>query len=479
MQDTLMRRVSKILFKLLAYPSPAIQVPAQGAALSNVTVVNPGQARLARQTLIVEGDQITHISPSTSQGDGYGGYADGYANSYILPGLIDMHVHIPPSSRELINIMFLAHGVTSIRETGDADGTTFEGRRRIQAGLVPGPRVFASGAVLDGNPPFLPTSWVVRNASEAQAAVAALAAQGADLIKVHHKLSAEALAGIRQAAAAKGLPLAGHIPTAVSFEAAGIGDVQHLDGLVPYPQPPETPLDYQIKWRDLTPAQIDAYVKISVEQGLAHTPTLVSGFALTQMSDPAWTDAPAVKLLPRHYRDAVWSKESMPLFSRFSDEVLAIMKQAAARNLEVTYHLHQARVRLHLGTDTAGMPFVVPGASLHKELELMVEAGLSLQDAWQAGTHAAGESLGVAQLGSVQQGAPADLLIFAQDPTLNLAALSTLKGVIAQGRLYTTEFLDQALARHRQCFERPLYDRLTTAFFRLMLKLMTSTTPKN
>jgi len=80
--------------------------------------------------------------------------------------------------------------VTTVRETGDADGTTWRARERIQAGEVPGPRIYASGPVLDGHPPFLPTSWAVRDAAEARGAVEALAARGADFIKVHHKLSA-------------------------------------------------------------------------------------------------------------------------------------------------------------------------------------------------------------------------------------------------------------------------------------------------
>jgi hypothetical protein len=313
---------------------------------------------------------------------------------------------------------------------------------------------------------------VVRDASTAWDAVATLAAWGADFIKVHHKLSSKVLAAIRQVAAEKGLPVVGHIPTAVPFEAAGVWDVQHLDGLVPYPQPSETPLDYQRKWRDLDAAHIDRYVETSVEQKLVHTPTLISGHALAQMTDPRQPDDPAMRLLPRHYRDAAWDRRSMPLFSRFSDKALEIMRQSGDRSREVVFRLHQAGVGIHLGTDTAAMPFVVPGVSLHRELGLMVEAGLTVEGAWEAGTRVAGESLGVPLLGRVQEGAPADLLVFDQDPSRDLAALSTLRGVIAQGRLYTREFLDEALSRHRERFEQPLYDRLSTAIIRLGTKLM-------
>jgi hypothetical protein len=252
----------------------------------------------------------------------------------------------------------------------------------------------------------------------------------------------------------------------VPFEEAGVWDVQHLDGLVPYPCPPETALDYQKGWRDLDAARISAYVRTSVEQGLVHTPTLVSSAALTWAADPGHALDPTARYLPRCIREVAWDRESMPLFRRFSDQALALMEQAAMRGQEVVLRLHQAGVRIHLGTDV-GMPFLIPGWSAQQELRLMVEAGLTIEEAWVAGTRAAGESLGVPLLGTVRRGAPADLLIFGRDPSRDLSALATLQGVIAQGRLYCRAFLDHALDRHRRGFEQPLYDKVSTALLRL------------
>jgi len=471
MKDNPTRRLFRLMFKLMAYSPPTVKVPPQGVILSDVNVVNPGSEQLTGRTFVVEGDRITRISCTDPQEPAVP-RDNRFVGAFVLPGLIDMHVHIPPPIRELTSILFLAHGVTTVRETGDADGTTWRGRARIRAGEVPGPRVFASGPVLDGHPPFLPTSWAVRDATEAWEAVATLAAHGADFIKVHHKLSVEALTAIREAAVERGLRVVGHIPMSVPFKEAHIWDVQHLDGLVPYPQGSETPLDHQRKWRDLDPARIDFYVKASVEQGLVHTPTLTSGFALARLAAPHPPHEPAARFLPRYVREVAWNREHMPLFGRFSDETLALMTQADAQGHGVVHRLHQAGVRLHLGTDTAGMPFVVPGASLQQELKLMVQAGLSVEEAWTAGTRAAGQSLGVPSLGTVREGAPADLLIFDADPSRDLTALATLKGVIAQGRLYSKAFLDEALSRHRERFEGVLYDRLSTALTRLGTKLM-------
>jgi hypothetical protein len=449
----------------MAYQVPPIAVPPQGTVLAGVTVVNPGLERQARCRVVVAGSCIDQVCRDPAGGGPFAG-------AYVLPGLIDMHVHIPPPARELTNLLFLVHGITTVRETGDADGTTWQGRARIKAGELPGPRILASGPVLDGEPPFLPTSWPVRDRDEARKAVAALAAQGSDFVKVHHRLSPEALAGIREAAQHHGLGVVGHVPAAVPFEQAGIWDVQHLDGLLPYPEGDETPLDYQRRWLALKREAVARYVGISAAQGLVHTPTLVSGESLVRLLEPGGPDEPAARLMPRYYRDGAWDRQRMPLFQRFSDDALALMRRGLVRSQEIVRALRQAGVRLHLGTDTAGMPFVVPGASLWREMRLMAGAGLSLAEIWEAGTRAAGKSLGVEGLGRIEVGAAADLLVFEEDPGRDLEGLSSLQAVVADGRLYTREALRQALNCHRDLFERPLYDRLSVGLTRLGTRMM-------
>jgi hypothetical protein len=467
-RDTVLRRVSRLFFRLLAYSPPATAVPPQGIILSDVNVVNPAQKTVLNRTVVVDGGEISQIGPA-----GPGDSSSRYAGCYLLPGLVDMHVHIPPSIRSLCSLLFLSHGVTTVREAGDADGTTLEARERIRYGVDPGPRLFAAGPVLDGDPPFLPTSWPVRDAAEAEDAVATLAAQGVDFIKVHHKLSAAALAGVREAAARHNLRVVGHIPAAVSLETAGIWDVQHLDGLVAYPQEGESPREVQERWAHLSPAQIAWYVEVSSKQGLVHTPTVVSGESLLWVAEGRPPASMPVQAMPRYFRDVIWAQMgTMPMFQHMRDGLPDLLRQSRQRMLEVVLALHEAGVRLHLGTDTAGMPYVVPGASLQWELERFVEAGLPLADAWAAGTRVAGESLDVPGLGTVAEGAPADLLVFQEDPTRDLAALSTLRAVVAQGRFYSKEALNEALARHRECFERPAYDRVTTTVLKWLMARM-------
>jgi Amidohydrolase family len=284
---------------------------------------------------------------------------------------------------------------------------------------------------------------------------------------VYGRLSGELLAAIREAAARHKLPVVGHIPLAVPFAEAHIRDVQHLTGVPSYTNQPGTSKLAQFAawaaaWQTLDAARIDFIVRTSVEQGLLHTPTLVVWAQMGQLRHyPTLRDDPTAQLLPRWYREVFWHpREAMlPAF----DGIGAALPKMKA----VVRRLYKAGVRIHTGSDTPN-PFVVPGVSLHEELHLLVDAGLTPEEVWVAATRWPGETLGMPRLGTVQEGAPADFLLFQEDPTRDLAALSTLEAVVAQGRIYPKTVLDAALARHRDYFNGWLYDRLSMVFARWM-----------
>jgi imidazolonepropionase-like amidohydrolase len=122
--------------------------------------------------------------------------------------------------------------------------------------------------------------------------------------------------------------------------------------------------------------------------------------------------------------------------------------------------LHDAGVQIHVGTDAMN-PFVVPGASLHEEMWELVDAGLTPEEVWIAATRTAAKALGQPALGTVRIGAPADLLVFREDPTRDLNALQTLEAVIAAGRLYPRETLQETAGRWQRHFADPVYDTIS------------------
>jgi hypothetical protein len=280
----------------------------------------------------------------------------------------------------------------------------------------------------------------------------------------------EALAGVREAAAVRRLPLVGNVPPGVALADAGLADVQHLTG-VPEPLFSEQTLGgWAESWLDLADARIDAVVEASRHLGIAHTPTLVMWDHLARSFGDDGFDAPEPAPLPRYYRDVLWNPHAgSPFVRELRPGVAATLARALPVMMRVVGRLHAGGVRIHAGTG-APSPFVVPGAGMQEELRNLAAAGLGIEGAWAAATRVAGESLRVPGLGTVAPGAPADLLVFRDDPTVDLRALATLQAVVAQGRLYPRADLDAAIGARRAWHESAVYDTVVTALTRWRLR---------
>jgi hypothetical protein len=279
------------------------------------------------------------------------------------------------------------------------------------------------------------------------------------------------LAAVKRAAAEKGLPVIGHVPRRVPFEVADLDDVQHLTGVATPPGGDLRPFPKNmVAWSQVDDARIDFIVETSKRLGIAHTPTLVTGDRLRAMQDYAsLREAPDAKLLPRLYRDVVWSpKEGLPILRRLEPADFPVLIDAGERSLRLVQRLHAAGVPVFVGTDTQN-PFVVPGASLWRELRLFVQAGLTPEQALAAATSAPGAFLRLPGLGRLEPGAPADLLVLRQDPTQNLDALESLEAVVADGRLYTRAELDAQLARYSEHSEGAIFDSVSVVLARRAL----------
>jgi imidazolonepropionase-like amidohydrolase len=457
------------LYVSLAAPTPDVP-PRESFTLHDVTIVNPGSEPIAHRDVAVADGRIRSISDSAASAATQGPLRD-HAGHFLAPGLIDMHVHHPPAllpgETELVDTLFLRHGVTAVRDVGSIDGSIFRTRQRVDTGRAPGPRIFACGEILDGVE-MLPPAWLVEEPEEGRRAVAELAGQGADCIKVLNYLDPTSLAAIRDEASRHGLPVIGHVPLDLSLEQAQLDDVQHLTGVVPFePGRGEGPfLTLTRGWGSLPASRPPAVVSASKEQGIAHTPTLVAMEHMARLvSYETERQQSSAQWLPRYYRDVVWDPRRFPGVRDFPEDELDTFRVRVEHMQSLVRDLHAAGVRIHAGTDCLN-PFVVPGASLHEELELLVGAGLTLDEAWGAATRVAGQSLGVPGLGIIREGAPADFALYRRDPTRDLRALDSLEAVVTQGRLYERADLDRILERLRDHHRGSLYDALSTALAR-------------
>jgi imidazolonepropionase-like amidohydrolase len=422
-------------------PPPLPRPPPPGLALSGLTLVQPGEGRRTGVTLSAAGDRIEAIDHRERPGA-----SDAFAGRFALPGLVDLHVHHPPSfalgQRELFALLFLAHGVTSVRDTGAFGSGLPAHAARIARGEIPGPRVFACGPILDGARSTWPRARVLRDPAEARRAVEDLAAAGADCVKLYNELDDETFLAAAQAAAERGLPVVAHVPWTMPFQRVAGVEVQHLMGLAD-------------DWlAPLPEAAIERYAAHSARAGLAHTPTLVTYARAARLDHPlAFAADPSAQLLPRFYRARLWAPDGNPLVAWLVPGGAPEARARIARMREVVGRLHAAGVRVLAGSDTPN-PGVVPGAALREELSQLASAGLEPDEALAAATSRAGEALRASGLGRLEPGAPADLGLYREDPTRDLAALATLEAVVAGGRLYTVEDLLAAAGARRAHADR-------------------------
>ncbi len=458
-----------VLWYSLTPPAP-LEQPEQGLTLEGVIVVQPGEGRSGSNRIIIEQGTIASVRTSAEAGE--------FSGAFVLPGLVDMHVHFPPKTglrqSELFSFLFLYHGATSVRDASDPDGTsTAPARDGVRQGRFPGPRVFACGPLVDGPEPVWANTLVVRTPTEAKQAVAKVAADGFDCVKVYNSLSAETLAAVREAAAEHELPVIGHVPWGVSFEEARLDDVQHLTGVHPVQDPPLRFPESLKRWNDFDEERARYVTGMSIAYDIAHTPTLVVLDRLAAVEDyDAARAEPDAQLLPRFYRDVVWSpSEGLPFLRNRTAEDYAYYREGLTRGSALVAQMHRAGVPIYAGTDTQ-VPFQVPGAALHRELRLLADAGLGPDGALAAATTLPGQALGIPGLGSVEPGSPADLLVFREDPTLDLDALSTLEAVIVDGRLYRVADLEEQLERYRKHHDGRIFDSVSMALVRRVMGRM-------
>lgn len=457
-----------ILFATLRAPAP-LAIPPQGVILDGVTVIEPGRGRSEQRRVVVEKGAIAAVEAASGRGGAWAG-------TFVTPGLNDLHVHFPPATlagqTELFALLFLAHGVTAVRDAGDVEGNATEAARTgVEDGRFPGPRMRACGFFVDGEPPRWKNSVLARNAEEGRRAVEVVAAAGYDCVKAYNELDAATLAGIRAAAHERGLPVIGHVPYRVAYEDAQYDDVQHLTGVAPPASDPTLRFPLVLaQWEQLDDARLDRLIEVSRRLGIANTPTLVTIDRMLASRDyERVRDEPDVQLLPGIYRDVIWNpSEGISNASKLGPDEFAMLERVFAVMKRSVVRMARGGVRIHSGSDTL-VSFVVPGAALHRELRIFVDAGLSPEEALAISMRDSAAALGVPGLGEIRPGAPAELLVFRKDPTRSLDALDSLAAVIRDGRLYSRDALDAQVARYQRHFGSRLHEAIVTPIVRRIL----------
>jgi imidazolonepropionase-like amidohydrolase len=335
---------------------------------------------------------------------------------WIIPGLIDMHVHY---QAWWMDDLFVRHGVTTVRDVGANLTQILELRRESREPGSAHPRLFACGPLLDGPVPRhgLRISQVVTTPEGARAVVRDLLARQVDCLKVYEQLTPPLVRAIVEEARPAGIPVTAHLrdtPAAVALE-AGVRGLEHARGFQVCDEREEADV-----------------ARLVVERDAYLVPTLAVHEGFANLRSPEIELTPFLSAVPVERRTR-WAGEARRATLERTEAVarrLACVKRFLGRLTPA------ARARVVAGSDTPN-PFVVPGISLHRELELLVEAGFSPMEALSAATRNAAAFLDQAghALGTVEPGKAADLVVLARDPLASITATQDIEVVIRAGRI--------------------------------------------
>lgn len=409
-------------------------------AFTGVTVAPMDRERLlADYTVVVVDGVIDQLGPAADVAVPLGALVIDGSGRYLLPGLIDMHVHVQHPD-ELA--LFLAFGVTTVRNMGANEGALrwmgFPDQRvlrdQVAAGELLGPRIVTAGPILEGRPPANPFMTVVTEPDQAAREVAAQSTAGYDFIKTYDHLDAESFDAVVRAAAQRDLVVAGHVSAAVGVTEAleQLHSIEHLSG---YVDPDAAQL--------LVPVtDLPDVAAATAAAGTWNVPTMV--LWQKRVATAEVTGQPEVAYVPRRIQ-RVWRDFARRMEASITYPGDDYAAEMARLQTVVIDALRAAGAGILLGTDTDNA-YLVPGHSAHEELGLLTAAGLTPFEAIAAGTRDAAMALGLAeQIGTIAAGKRADLVLVEGDPFADVGQLRRIAGVLANGRWLPRSDLDMLL----------------------------------
>ncbi|MBS1853697.1 MAG: amidohydrolase family protein [Acidobacteria bacterium] len=442
-------------------PSPTTLV------LTNVHLVDVRAGALVPNvTVVVKNGLIDGVGKIALVAPGPGITVLNAAGKYLIPGLWDMHVHSAFAGaawdENILYPLYLANGVTGIRDMGGDPRLLRQRREHIQQGTVLGPHLVMAGPFLStgkGDAETIP----VNTPEDARGAVDALKNEGVDFLKLLNA-PRESYFALAEESRKQKISFVGHVPfsvSAVEASDAGQRSIEHLSGILLACSSQEAELrgkrleaaaqrDYAAytslgaqMLRSYDTAKAARVFATFVKNDTWQTPTFIWTQTNANLEDPHLADDPRLNYVPASVREQ-WKKAAAREKSSATSQ---LEKAEAARDVQLIHDLHEARVPILAGTDGPD-PYVYPGFSLHDELEWLVKSGFTPLEALQAATLQPAKFLGKQEeYGAIEVGRAADLVLLDANPLEDIRNTRRIFAVVDGGKYYSRADLDKILAQ--------------------------------
>ena len=392
--------------------------------LDKVRVVDgTGAPPVESARVIINGDRIERIGHADAvpmPGDAERLDLSGFT---IVPGLIDLHFHIENDPK--LALRQLSHGVTAFRDPGQWN-EKFDGLRQLIASdSLPGPRIFTTGPHIDGEHPAYPADSVVaRDAEEARRLAERNVARGASALKIYFRLPFASAKAVIDVCNARRIPCTAHLEVLNAGElfAAGLHGIEHI-----------TSLGTSV----LPQVEAEAYRQAVLADNDARRDGRYEMFARADL------DGPQAQALYRVLRERrPWIDPTLAVFERRAGqppsttkpEMVKTLAAGFAKMKQLTRRVGQEGARLVMGGHST-VPFAARGEAPWRELELLVESGLSPLEAITAATGTAATFLYRSdEFGTLRPGLKADLVVLRGDPSRDISAIRSVERVMVGGR---------------------------------------------
>lgn len=370
---------------------------------------------------------------------------------FVMPGLAEMHAHIPqPGQGEeaMLNtlVLYLSQGITTIRGML-GHPAHLELKSKAEAGEIHSPRIFTSGPSFNGNS--------VQNPEQARKMVRDQMEAGYDLLKLHPGLTLAEFDAISDEANQLGIEFSGHISHDVGLIRSletGQGTIDHLDRYMEFlagdpadrEDPPIIFFGYDLA-DAVDESLIEEAARRTAEAGVWNVPTntLLENIFNPELSADDMRNWPGMEYMPEQTLNN-WSNFITNFRQRDDYDPEKARTFLDIRN-KLTLALHESGAGLLLGAD-APQIFNPPGFAIHRELGLLVDAGLTPFEALKTGTVNIAEYLGETDVsGFVKPGYRADLLLLSSNPLEQFPFGGSIEGVISSGKYYSRHHIDELL----------------------------------